>query len=113
MAKENSDIGSLVVCLHLTPKQTRMIAERDKLSGRRLDGQCDFSQTESDRSFEERIGVGDANDAIHVGLPTRMSRLLKNSRMLEDCRKSDPPTDVLTTVKKPAVLLGEEKGRVV
>ncbi len=116
MAKEDFDIGSLVACLHLSPEQVRKMAEWEKLPGRRLVGQWEFFQweffqTEIDRWFEERIGVGDADDAIHLGLLPRMNRLPKISRMFEGCRKSESLADVLPTVKEAEVLLSEEEGR--
>ena len=66
MADDDFDIPGLAAYLHLSPQQVSRLAERGKLPGRRVDGDWRFYSAEIHHWLEDRIGVSDESDLMHM-----------------------------------------------
>jgi len=66
MATKDFDVDSLAAYLHVSPQQVARMADRGKLPGRKVAGQWRFSQAEIHHWLEDRIGVSDEDELIHV-----------------------------------------------
>ncbi|HEY2827527.1 MAG TPA: PTS sugar transporter subunit IIA [Pirellulales bacterium] len=62
MADEDFDAERLATYLHLTPTQVIRLAEREKLPGRKVQGQWRFTQAEVHHWLENRIGLSDEEE---------------------------------------------------
>jgi len=74
MPTQDFGIESLARYLHLTPQQVIRLADRGKLPGRKVGGQWRFSRADVHHWLEERIGLSDEEELVHVegvlrGLP--------------------------------------------
>ncbi|MEQ8788201.1 MAG: PTS sugar transporter subunit IIA [Pirellulaceae bacterium] len=78
MPKEDFDIDSLAVYLHLTPQQVMRLADRGKVPGRKVGGQWRFSQAEIHHWLEDRIGLSDEGELVE------METVLERSHAVED-----------------------------
>jgi PTS system nitrogen regulatory IIA component len=76
--KEDFDIDSLAVYLHLTPQQVMRLADRGKVPGRKVAGQWRFSQAEIHHWLEDRIGLSDEVELAE------METVLERSHAAED-----------------------------
>jgi PTS system nitrogen regulatory IIA component len=66
MAEDDFDLQRLATYLHLTPTQVARLAERDKLPGRKVQGQWRFAQAEIHHWLENRIGLSDEEELQQV-----------------------------------------------
>lgn len=66
MAEEDFTIETLADYLHLDAPQVARLAERGKLPGRRLGGAWRFSRAEIHHWLEERIGLSDEPQLVHM-----------------------------------------------
>lgn len=88
MFREDFDVDSLAVYLHLTPQQVTRLADRGKLPGRKVSGRWRFSRAEIHHWLERRIGLSDEDelaeveDVLRAGAPTEHQREISIVRML-------------------------------
>jgi PTS system nitrogen regulatory IIA component len=66
MADEDFDVERLAAYLHLMPSAVVKLAERGKLPGRRVAGSWRFSAAEIHHWMEDRIGLSDDEELVHV-----------------------------------------------
>lgn len=66
MAEQNFDIDSLAAYLHLHPAQVSKLADRGKIPGRKVGGAWKFSGQEIHHWLEERIGLSDEGELVHM-----------------------------------------------
>ena len=66
MPTQDFGIESLARYLHLTPQQVIRLADRGKLPGRKVGGQWRFSRADVHHWLEERIGLSDEEELVHV-----------------------------------------------
>ena len=66
MAEEDFDVDSLASYLHILPAQISRLADRGKLPGRKVAGQWQFSRAEIHHWLEQRIGLSDDEELIHM-----------------------------------------------
>lgn len=66
MAHSDFDVDSLARYLHISPGQVTKMAERSTVPARKIAGQWKFSKGEIHHWLEERIGVADHADLVHV-----------------------------------------------
>ena len=66
MLREDFDIDSLAVYLHLTPQQVTRLADRGKLPARKVAGRWRFSRAEIHHWLERRIGLSDEGGLAEV-----------------------------------------------
>jgi PTS system nitrogen regulatory IIA component len=66
MAQEDYDVDRLAEYLHMMPAAVVKLAERGKLPGRRVGGQWRFSAAEIHHWLEDRIGLSDDEQLVHV-----------------------------------------------
>jgi len=66
MADEDFDVESLARYLHLDPAQVAKLADREKLPGRRVQGQWRFAQAEIHHWLETRIGLSDDEELAQM-----------------------------------------------
>lgn len=76
MAEDDFDIDALAAYLHLSPVQVSRLVERGRLPARRVSGQLRFSRHEVHHWLEERIGLSDEAELVHMEgvLSTRPGR---------------------------------------
>jgi len=66
MASKDFDIDQLAAYLHVTPDQVMKMASRDKIPGRKVNGNWRFSESEIHHWLEEQIGLSDAQELEKV-----------------------------------------------
>jgi PTS system nitrogen regulatory IIA component len=66
MAQDDFDIDRLAAYLHMMPNAVQKLAERGKLPGRRIGGDWRFSTAEIHHWLENRIGLSDEEELVHV-----------------------------------------------
>ncbi len=66
MADDDFAIDSLAAYLHVDPAQVVRLVERGKLPGRKVGGQWRFSPAEIHHWLEERIGVSNDAELVHM-----------------------------------------------
>ena len=66
MQYEDFDIESLATYLHLTPTQISRLADRGRLPGRKVGGAWRFSTAEIHHWLEDKIGLSDEEELVHV-----------------------------------------------
>jgi len=71
---EDFDVGQLAAYLHLTPDQVLRMVERDKLPGRKVQGEWRFAEAEIHHWLETRIGVSDLEQLDKVDAVLSRSR---------------------------------------
>jgi PTS system nitrogen regulatory IIA component len=60
--RQDFDINSLAVYLHLTPSQVQRMADRGRLPGRKIGGQWRFAPADIHHWLEVRIGASDSEE---------------------------------------------------
>ena len=66
MAEADFDIEGLARYLHITPQQVDRLASRGQVPGRRVAGKWRFSQAEIHHWMEERMGLLEDLELVHV-----------------------------------------------
>ena len=66
MAQDDFDIDRLAAYLHMMPAAVQKLAERGKLPARRIGGDWRFSAAEIHHWLEDRIGVSDEDELVHM-----------------------------------------------
>lgn len=66
MAENDFDVDGLAAYLHMMPADIAKLADRGKLPGRRVGGVWRFSAAEIHHWMEDRIGLSDDDQLVHV-----------------------------------------------
>jgi nitrogen PTS system EIIA component len=86
MADDDFDVDRLASYLHLTPAQVARLADRDKLPGRKVQGQWRFSQADVHHWLENRIGISDDEELQQMEnflrMPTAANQLQSIAELL-------------------------------
>ena len=106
MAEQDFDIDSLAAYLHLHPSQVSKLADRGKIPGRKVGGAWKFSGQEIHHWLEERIGLSDEDELVH------MEGLLERAAMPGE----DQPIRIAELLRPDAIALPLEvrsRGKVI
>lgn len=66
MSDDDFDLERLAAYLHLDPAQVARLADRGKLPGRKVQGEWRFARAEIHQWLENRIGLSDDDELIHM-----------------------------------------------